>query len=97
MTISHDSFEDFLRLDRSLDDLMDVCAGNPYASTAVAPLRSHSRRFWYFHRMRMQLSDAISAHSTLARLIARRDYNGAQKASEAVIAVMERLVGSVER
>ena len=97
LTISHDSFEDFIKLDKELGDLLDQCAGNPYASTAIAPLRSHCRRFWYRHRHQMQLSDSISAHSKMARLIARREYNGAQKGSDGVIAVMERLVGSVDR
>jgi DNA-binding GntR family transcriptional regulator len=96
LTISHDSFESFLRLDRELDELLDNCAGNPYASAAVSPLRVHSRRFWYYYRHRMQLSDAIQAHSKMARLVARREYNGAQKASDGVIAVMERLVASLD-
>jgi DNA-binding GntR family transcriptional regulator len=96
LTISHDSFEEFLRLDKNLDDLLDLCAGNTYLSTAVSPLRSHCRRFWYHHRYQMQLSDAISAHSKMARLVARREYNGAQKASDGVIAVLERLVAGIE-
>lgn len=95
-TISHDSFEDFLKLDKQLDALLDACAGNPYVSAAVSPLRSHCRRFWYHHRHQMQLSDAISAHSKMARLVARREYNGAQKASDGVIAVMERLVAGIQ-
>ena len=37
LTISHDSFEDFIKLDKELGDLLDQCAGNPYASTAIAP------------------------------------------------------------
>lgn len=97
LTISHDSFADFLRLDRELNDLLDQCSGNPYVTAAAAPLRSHCRRFWYFYRQRMQLSDAISADSKMARLVARRDYNGSQKASDGVIAVMERFVASVDR
>lgn len=97
LTISHDSFEDFLKLDSDLDKLLDACAGNAFLSAAVAPLRSHCRRFWYFHRNQMQLSDAISAHSKMARLVARREYNGAQKASDGVIAVMERLMAGIER
>ena len=96
LTISHDSFEDFLKLDTELDHLLDICAGNPFVSTAVSPLRSHCRRFWYYHRYQMQLSDAISANSKMARLVARREYNGAQKASDGVIAVMERLVAGIE-
>jgi len=97
LTISHDSFEEFLRLDQELNALLDFCAGNHYASAAVSPLRSHCRRFWYHHRHQIQLSDAISAHSKLARLVTRREYNGAQKASDGVIAVMERLLASVDR
>ena len=97
LTISHDSFEDFLKLDQELGNLLDKCAGNPYASAAISPMRGHCRRFWYHHRHQTQLSDAISAHSKMARLVARREYNGAQKASDGVIAVLERLVASVDR
>lgn len=97
MATSHDRFEEFLRLDHELDELLDACAGNPFAAAALAPLRSHSRRFWYFHRQQMQLSDAIAAHAQLARLVARRDFTGAQKASDSSIAVLERLVAGLDR
>lgn len=96
LSISHENFEAFLQLDNELDDLLDACAGNPFASAAVAPLRTHCRRFWYFYRQRLQLSDAISAHSKMIRLIARRDANGAVKASDAVLHVLERLVTGLE-
>lgn len=95
LTISHDSFEDYLNLDREMDLLLDDCAGNPFASTAVAPMRIHCRRFWYFYRDKLRLSDAITAHSAMLRLIARRDYKGAQKASDGVITVIERLVAGI--
>jgi DNA-binding GntR family transcriptional regulator len=97
MAVAHDNFELFLGYDQELDRLLDLCAGNPYASAAVAPLRSHCRRFWYYYRRHVQLSDAISAQAKMARLIARRDYTGAQKAVDAAIAVLERLVASVDR
>ena len=97
LSISHENFEAFLHLDQELDALLDACAGNPFASSAVAPLRTHCRRFWTFYRHRLQLSDAISAHSKMIRLIARRDYNGAQKASDAVINVLERLAAGMEQ
>jgi hypothetical protein len=45
----------------------------------------------------MQLSDAISAQSKMARLVARRDTVGAQRASDGVIAVIERLAASIDR
>jgi len=97
MSISHERFEEFLRLDHELDVLLDACAGNPFTAAALAPLRSHSRRFWYFYRAQIQLSDAIVAHGQMARLVARRDYNGAQKASDAIMAVLERLVAGTDR
>jgi DNA-binding GntR family transcriptional regulator len=97
LATTHDNFEAFLVLENTINHLMDQCAGNPFASAAVAPLRSHCRRFWYLHRQRLQLSDAISAQSKLARLVARRDFNGAQKAVDGVIAVFERLAAGAER
>lgn len=97
MSISHDRFEEFLHLDHELDVLLDECAGNPFTATALAPLRSHSRRFWYFHRAQIQLSEAIIVHGQMARLVARRDYSGAQKASDAIMAVLERLVAGTDR
>jgi DNA-binding GntR family transcriptional regulator len=97
MSTSHERFEEFLRLEHALDVLLDECAGNPFTAAALAPLRCHSRRFWYFHRAQVQLSDAIIMHAQMARLVARRDYNGAQKASDAIMAVLERLVNQIER
>lgn len=97
LTISYDSFEDFVSLDHELNTLLDNCSANPYASAAVLPLRSHCRRFWYFYRERMQISDSISALSKMTRLVARRDFKGAQKASDSIIAVLERMVANIER
>lgn len=94
MATAHDSFERFLSLEYQINQLLDQCAGNPFASAAVAPLRSHCRRFWYLHRQRLQLSDAISAQSKLARLVARRDFQGAQKAVDGMISVFERLASA---
>lgn len=93
---SHERFAEFLRLDHELDMLLDACSGNPFTAAALAPLRSHSRRFWFYHRAHIQLSDAIATHSQMARLVARRDYNGAKKASDAIIGVLERLVSGVD-
>lgn len=97
MALVHESLDEFLRLDFELDKLIDECASNPFATAALAPFRSHSRRFWYFHRQQVKLAEAITAHASLARLIARRDANGAEKASDATIAVLERLVAGLDR
>jgi DNA-binding GntR family transcriptional regulator len=97
LTITHDRFEEFLKLDRELDEMLDTCAGNPYATAAVSPLRSHCRRILFFHRQGMQLTDSISANSKMARLVARREFRGAQMASDGRIAVLERVVSNVGR
>jgi DNA-binding GntR family transcriptional regulator len=94
-TITHDRFEEFLKLDRQMDELLDTCAGNPFAAAAVSPLRGHCRRLFYFHRQGMQLTDSISANSKMVRLVARREFRGAQKASDGRIAVLERVVSNV--
>lgn len=97
LAVAHDDFDSFVRHDIALANLLDACSGNAFASAAAAPLRSHCRRFWNFHRQRMQLSDFISAQSKMARLVARRDTIGAQKASDGVIAGIERLAASIDR
>lgn len=97
MALVHESLDDFLRLDFELDKLIDECTPNPFATAALAPFRSHSRRFWYFHRQQVKLAEAIAAHASLARLIARRDPAGAEKASDATIALLERLVSGLDR
>jgi len=97
LTIAHDHLDNFLTLEYEMDGLLDTCAGNPYARAAVSPLRSHCRRLLLFHREGVQLSDAISASTKMARLVARREFRGAQKASDGRIAVLERLVTSVDR
>jgi len=93
-TSTHDHFEEFLKLDFELDELLDTCAANPFASFAVSPLRGHCRRLLFFHRQGMQLADSISTNSKMARLVARREFRGAQMASDGRLAVLERLVSS---
>jgi DNA-binding GntR family transcriptional regulator len=97
LATAHDDFHRFLSIDRTLDALLDDCCGNPFATAAVSPMRSHCCRFWYFHREHVQLSDAILAHAKLARLVARRDYDGASRASDALMGVLERLVTRLDQ
>lgn len=97
MATAHDDFDGFLAFEAELAALLDRCADNPYAAAAAAPLRSHSRRFWYYHRGQLLLADAIAAQAKLARHVARRDPVGAQKAAETAIAVIERLAGQAGR
>jgi DNA-binding GntR family transcriptional regulator len=96
LAVSHDRHDEFLRLEIELDELLDTCAGNPYLRAALAPLRTHCRRFWFLHRERLPLSEVITALGSMVRLVARRDFNGALKASDAAMAVMERMAGGAQ-
>lgn len=93
----HDNFDRFFDKNRAIDRLLDQCCGNPYAIQAVKPLRIHCRRFWNFYRDHLKLSDVIAAHSNLVRLAARRDLKGAQKASDNIIQLLERLVSGLDQ
>jgi len=93
----HDSLDRFLAKCRAIDRLLDQCCGNPYAIQAVTPLRIHCRRFWNFHRNHLTLSDAIAAYSNLVRLAARRDLKGAEKASDNIMQLLERLISGLDQ
>jgi DNA-binding GntR family transcriptional regulator len=95
MSVSHDRHERFFKLDHQLSTLLDECSANPFATAAVSPLRSHCRRFWNFYRDQLHLADAISSLSKMARLVARREFRGAQKASDAYITVLERMMANI--
>lgn len=93
----HRDFDRFLMLSAQIDSLMDECCGNPYAIQSVAPLRTHCRRFWYFYREELTLDDSIAVYSKLTRLVARRDVKGVEKAIDAMIQLLERLVDGLDR
>lgn len=93
----HDNFDGFLVRTRAIEKLLDQCCGNPYVIQAVTPLRIHCRRFWNFYSEHLKLSDVIAAHSNLVRLAARRDTKGAQKASDNIIQLMERMVSGLDQ
>jgi len=92
MRASHDDFENFLALGREAERLLDECADNPFCRAAISPLRTHCRRFWYRNRGNARLTETISAQTTLLQLVARRDPSGASKASDNMIATLERLL-----
>ncbi len=92
----HDDFSGFLGRQREIDDLLDNCCGNPFVIQAVTPLRIHCRRFWNYYRAQVKLSDVIAGLSNLVRLAARRDFKGAQRASDGMIQLTERLVAGMD-
>lgn len=93
----HDDFKRFLNVQFEIESLLDECCANPYVIQAITPLRIHCRRFWNLHQASIKTSDMIVAQSNLVRLAARRDLRGAQKASDNMIQLMERIVANLEQ
>lgn len=91
----HDDYNRYLNVQLEIESLLDECCANPYVIQAITPLRIHCRRFWNLHRANIKASDVIVAQSNLVRLAARRDLKGAQKASDTVIQLTERIVAGL--
>jgi DNA-binding GntR family transcriptional regulator len=71
----------FLQADKALDEAMALAADNPYAARLVAPLQSHSRRFWFRYQSDTGLSAAADRHMALIRAIL--DGNAEEAAAQA--------------
>lgn len=63
----------FLRLDKTFDEIVAVAACNPFATRVVAPLQTHSRRFWYRYFGETDLNAAAWHHMELMRAIGAGD------------------------
>lgn len=80
----------FMRLDRTLNELVSQAARNEFAARAMGLMHGLSRRFWYQHyREAGDLPLSARLHADLADAIARRDANAAGKASDLLIDYIE--------
>ena len=60
----------FLRQDKVFDDLVARAACNPFAARVVAPLQTHSRRFWFRYLGSQDLNASARHHMDLMHAIA---------------------------
>ena len=67
----------FLQADKALDEALAFAADNPFAARVVAPLQSHSRRFWYRYNAETGLAESAEHHVALIRSILEGDEEGA--------------------
>jgi len=80
----------FLRLDREFNELCLVAARNEFAASAMGLMNSLSRRFWYLHyRQAADLPEIALLHAGIAKSIANGDEEGAARASDALLDVIE--------
>ncbi len=52
----------FMALDRNCDTILDAASKNHYATTALAPLHAHCRRFWYQYQHEGDLRQSAALH-----------------------------------
>jgi DNA-binding GntR family transcriptional regulator len=80
----------FMRLDRQFNELVSQVARNEFASRAMGLMHGLSRRFWYQHyRESGDLPLSARLHAEVAEAIAKRDPQGAAKASDRLIDYIE--------
>ena len=71
----------FLEADKSLDTAMARAAENAFASRLVAPLQTHSRRFWFRYQADTGLAEAANGHLAVIKAVTDGDGDGAEQAT----------------
>ena len=76
---------DYLHADYEFDELLCLCARNPYATEAVQPLHVHSRRFWYAFREQSDWAGLAELHASLIGCVIDGDEEAASAASDRLL------------
>jgi DNA-binding GntR family transcriptional regulator len=88
----------FLRADKAFDTALAAASENPFAARFVAPLQTHSRRFWYRYQSDTGLTQAAERHIAVIHAILARDAGDAEAAMTALLdMVMAQARASVMR
>jgi len=81
----------FMRIDRDFNVLCSIAAHNEFAAGAMSLMHSLSRRFWYLHyKQAADMPLTAKLHADIARAIAAGDEERAAKASDRLLAVIEK-------
>ena len=78
----------YLEADKSFDQTMALAADNQFAARLVAPLQTHSRRFWFRFQSGTGLAEAAGNHVTLIRAILERDEDAAAAEADRLMALL---------
>lgn len=78
----------YLEADKLLDEVMALAADNQFAARLVAPLQTHSRRFWFRFRSGTGLAEAAGNHVALIRAILERDEDAAGTEADRLMALL---------
>jgi DNA-binding GntR family transcriptional regulator len=78
----------YLEADKSLDEAMALAADNQFAARLVAPLQTHSRRFWFRFQSGTGLAETAGNHVALIRAILNRDEDAAATEADRLMALL---------
>lgn len=78
----------YLEADQSLDEAMALAADNQFAARLVAPLQTHSRRFWFRFQSGTGLAETAGNHVALIRAILNRDEDAAATEADRLMALL---------
>eukprot|EP00903_Cladosiphon_okamuranus_P002258 g2256.t1 len=82
--------EEYLRHDKAFDDVVAEAACNPFATKALAPLQTQSRRFWYRHFGEEDLNPAAWSHLEVMRAVAAGDERAASEHADNLMLYLRR-------
>lgn len=78
----------YLKADKMLDEAMAAAADNRFAARLVAPLQTHSRRFWYRYRREDGLAEAAEHHVAVLRAVLDRNEDAAGEETARLVALL---------
>jgi DNA-binding GntR family transcriptional regulator len=78
----------YLEAEKSLDEAIALAADNQFASRLLAPLQTHSRRFWFRFQSGTGLAEVAGNHVTLIRAILERDQDAAAAEADRLMALL---------
>jgi DNA-binding GntR family transcriptional regulator len=85
----------YMKADQSLDAVNHVACRNTSAVTAVIPLVTKCRRFWYAYQHAGEIDEGARCHSLLARGIATGNEAEAAQGADALMDYLERFTRRV--
>lgn len=87
----------YLAADKELDSAAASAAENPFASRVVAPLQTHSRRFWFRYQAERNLAYAAEQHVRIISAILDGDEKAAGKETDTLMRLLKKQAETASR
>ena len=84
-------FDAFAHLDAEFNQLCLAACGNVIAASMMRLISTQNRRFWFMHHGRTLPREGVESHVAIARAIAKGNADQAVKATERLLAYVEKL------